>query len=97
MARHDAGLTQRALATAADIAQASVSRIERDLISPRASTIERWLDACGMTLRIEPVRAVSETPDVREETRPTDETVLVPEGAAEEEDESDGLDWASWI
>ncbi len=51
-ARKQAGLSQRALAAKADIPQASVSRIERDLISPRASTIERWLAACGMTLEI---------------------------------------------
>ncbi|MEA2026103.1 MAG: helix-turn-helix transcriptional regulator [Chloroflexota bacterium] len=52
LARRQAGLSQRALAAKADIPQASVSRIERDLISPRASTIERWLAACGMTLEI---------------------------------------------
>lgn len=49
-ARDRAGLTQRELAVAADVPQASVSRIERGLISPRGTTIERWLAACGMTL-----------------------------------------------
>ena len=53
-ARERAGLSQRLLAVAADIPQASVSRIERGLISPRASTIERWLAACGMALEIQP-------------------------------------------
>ena len=53
-ARRHAGLSQRALAAKADIPQASVSRIERDLISPRASTVERWLAACGMALETRP-------------------------------------------
>jgi transcriptional regulator with XRE-family HTH domain len=53
-ARRQAGLSQRQLAAAADIPQASVSRIERGLISPRASTTERWLAACDMTLEIRP-------------------------------------------
>lgn len=52
LARGQAGLSQRALAAKADIPQASVSRIERDLISPRASTIDRWLAACGIVLEI---------------------------------------------
>ena len=55
VARKRAGLSQRQLAEAADIPQASVSRIERGLISPRASTIERWLAACGMTLEVQPL------------------------------------------
>lgn len=53
-AREQAGLSQRELAAKAELPQASVSRIERGLISPRASTIERWLAACGMTLEIKP-------------------------------------------
>ena len=53
-AREQVGLSQRELAAKANIPQASVSRVERGLISPRASTIERWLEACGMTLEIKP-------------------------------------------
>lgn len=55
VARQRAGLSQRRLGIAAAIPQASVSRIERGLISPRASTIERWLEACGMRLQLEPI------------------------------------------
>lgn len=51
-ARERAGLSQRALAARAGIPQASVSRIERGGMSPRATTVERWLAACGMTLEI---------------------------------------------
>ena len=54
-ARRRAGLSQRALSAAAGIPQASVSRIERGLISPRSSTLERWLAACDMTLEARPV------------------------------------------
>ncbi len=91
-AREDAGLTQRQLAADADVPQASVSRIERGLISPRAATVERWLAACGRTLHTrslpsdqgsavaEPV-AVSEVPDVT--------------GTAETEDVAP--DWAPWM
>ena len=51
-ARQHADLSQRALADKARIPQASVSRIERGLISPRATTIERWMAACGMALEL---------------------------------------------
>lgn len=53
-ARIEASLTQRALAIAAHIPQASVSRIERGRISPRARTVERWLATCGKTLEMRP-------------------------------------------
>ena len=68
-ARRSAGLSQRALAAAADIPQASVSRIERGLISPRASTVERWLSACGMTLEIKPVLTTEQVRETLEEVR----------------------------
>lgn len=68
-ARKQAGLSQRALAARADIPQASVSRIERDLISPRASTIERWLAACGMALEIIPALSATQVRRVLEEVR----------------------------
>ena len=54
-ARERAGLSQHALATRTSIPQASVSRIERGLISPRSTTVERWLAACGMRLDVRPV------------------------------------------
>lgn len=54
-ARQRAGLSQRALAAKSGIPQASVSRIERGQISPRATTMERWLAACGMTVEVRPV------------------------------------------
>lgn len=54
-ARRRASLSQRALAVRAGIPQASVSRIESGHISPRASTIERWLEACAMSLAITPL------------------------------------------
>lgn len=51
-ARKRAGRTQRQLSLAADIPQASISLIERGLISPRTTTVERWLEACDATLRL---------------------------------------------
>lgn len=54
-ARERAGLSQRELASEAAIPQASVSRIERGRISPRMTTVERWLTACGMCLEIKPL------------------------------------------
>jgi transcriptional regulator with XRE-family HTH domain len=53
-ARQRAGLSQRTLAEQAGIPQASISRIESGRISPRATTLERWLAACGVTLEIRP-------------------------------------------
>lgn len=62
MARERAGLSQRRLGITAAIPQASVSRIERGPISPRASTIERWLEACGMRLQLEPISGTGVDP-----------------------------------
>lgn len=104
-ARERAGLTQRALAAAADIPQASVSRIERGLISPRATTVERWLEACDMTLLIEPIQMV--TRDSVRERRPVAAeaaTAPVPEAAEpvaetspERETRRDRFEWAPWM
>lgn len=66
-ARDHAGLTQRELAVAADIPQASVSRIERRKISPRADTIERWLYACSMRFSVEPVAGTGIDPTLLRE------------------------------
>src|SRR5918999_3002059 len=53
MARRRAGLSQRELARRSGIPQPSISRIERDVVSPTVDTLERLLRACGMEL--EPV------------------------------------------
>jgi transcriptional regulator with XRE-family HTH domain len=50
MARRRAGLTQRELARRAGIPQPSISRIERDQVSPTVDTLERLLRACDQEL-----------------------------------------------
>ena len=88
-AREQAGLTQRQLGAETGIPQASVSLIERGLISPRASTVERWLTACGVTLQLVTLR---EPAAVRSAPRVTEEP---PE--RHPDDERHDLDWASWM
>lgn len=51
-ARQAAGLTQRALARRAGLAQPALSRIERDHASPRFDTLDRLLRACGKGLEL---------------------------------------------
>ncbi len=46
-ARLGAGLSQRELARRSGVPQAAISRIERDLVSPRTETLDRLLGACG--------------------------------------------------
>jgi transcriptional regulator with XRE-family HTH domain len=46
-ARLGAGLSQRELARRSGVPQAAISRIERDLVSPRTETLDRLLRACG--------------------------------------------------
>ncbi len=46
-ARRHAGLTQRALSVATEIAQPTIARIERGQESPRADTLARLLSATG--------------------------------------------------
>ena len=53
-ARRRAGLTQRALAAAAQMPQSTVGRIEAGLIDPRASTLRRLLRECGEDLEAMP-------------------------------------------
>ena len=53
-ARRRAGLSQRALAQAADVPQSTVARIELGVLSPRVDTLERLLRAAGQTLSSEP-------------------------------------------
>jgi transcriptional regulator with XRE-family HTH domain len=53
-ARRRSGLTQRQLASVSGIAQPSISRIERDLLSPQVETLERLLEATGHGLEVGP-------------------------------------------
>ncbi len=49
-ARREAGLGQRELARRVGMPQPTVSRIERELASPRFDTLDRLLRACGRQL-----------------------------------------------
>ena len=53
-ARRRARMSQRDLAAAASVPQATVGRIEAGLVSPRADTLARLLRATGHELTIEP-------------------------------------------
>lgn len=53
-ARRRARMTQRQLAEAASVPQATVGRIEASTVSPRASTLVRLLEATGHELAVEP-------------------------------------------
>jgi len=55
-ARKRANLSQRELARRAGTTQATISRIEDGLISPRFDTLERLLEACGFQLEAIPRR-----------------------------------------
>lgn len=52
-ARRRAGLTQRQLAVRSGVPQATIARIERDVLQPRADTLERLLHAAGASLTAE--------------------------------------------
>jgi transcriptional regulator with XRE-family HTH domain len=52
-ARRRSGLTQRQLAAAAGVPQATVGRIETGSVSPRAETLIRLLGAAGHELSVE--------------------------------------------
>lgn len=51
-ARRRAGLTQRELASATGLPQATIGRIEAGRVSPRADTLARLLQATGHELSI---------------------------------------------
>jgi hypothetical protein len=53
-ARRRAGLTQRALAERAGVAQPAIARIERGSVSPRIDTLLPLLAAAGFDLEIAP-------------------------------------------
>jgi transcriptional regulator with XRE-family HTH domain len=57
-ARRKANLSQRELGRRAGATQATISRIEDGLISPRFDTLERLLAACGFELQLIPRRGV---------------------------------------
>jgi len=53
-ARRRAGLTQRALATKAGVAQSVVGRIESSRVDPTVTTLSKLLRACETTLEALP-------------------------------------------
>ena len=55
-ARRKANLSQRELGRRAGATQATISRIEEGLVSPRFDTLERLLDACGFQIQAIPRR-----------------------------------------
>jgi predicted transcriptional regulator len=54
-ARHQVGLSQRALARLAGVPQPTVARIESGAVVPRVDTLDRLLAICGLTLTSAPV------------------------------------------
>jgi hypothetical protein len=55
LAREEAGLTQRALASVLGVTQQAVAQAERWSANPTVAFIERWAEACGrlLVLRLE--------------------------------------------
>lgn len=51
-ARRSAGMTQRALAEAADTSQAAIARYETGAVLPELRTVNRLLEACGFHLAL---------------------------------------------
>jgi transcriptional regulator with XRE-family HTH domain len=63
-ARRSAGLSQQALASRMGTTQSAVAGLESDRSSPRVSTLERALRACGRELSLsvrEPKSSIDET------------------------------------
>jgi transcriptional regulator with XRE-family HTH domain len=63
-ARRSAGLTQQALASRLGTTQSAIAGLESDRSSPRVSTVERALRACGQELSLtarEPHPNIDET------------------------------------
>ena len=54
-ARRRAGMTQRELSRRTGVAQPTIARIERGLVDPRTSTLDRLLEACGSRLSAQTV------------------------------------------
>jgi transcriptional regulator with XRE-family HTH domain len=57
-ARRKANLSQRELGLRAGATQATISRIEDGVVSPRFETMERLLSACGFELHLIPKRGI---------------------------------------
>jgi len=57
-ARRRAGLTQHELAQRAAISQPALARIETGRVNPRIDTVERLLQACGMSLEVTPILGI---------------------------------------
>ena len=53
-ARRRAGLSQRELAAVSGVLQPQIARIERGVVSPRLDTMDRLLNATGLTLELTP-------------------------------------------
>lgn len=53
-ARHEQGFTQRALAERSNVQQAEISRIERGVANPTASTLARIAGALDRSLTLSP-------------------------------------------
>lgn len=51
-ARRQSGLSQRGLAGRAGVPQASVSRIERGVVSPSVDMLDRLLKQCGLEVDV---------------------------------------------
>lgn len=63
-ARRSAGLTQQALASRLGTTQSAIAGLESDRSSPRVTTLERALRACGRELSLtarEPKSSIDET------------------------------------
>lgn len=71
-ARHEIGLSQRALAARAGVPQSTVARIESGSLDPRAGTVDRILRAAGHELvsQIRPGQGVDRS-QIRERLRLT--------------------------
>lgn len=51
-ARRQAAVSQRELAKRAGVPQATVSRIEREVVSPSVDTLDRLLKECGFEVEV---------------------------------------------
>lgn len=52
LARRQAGLSQRALATATGVSPSTIARIEKGRMEPTVALLTRLVEACGLELRM---------------------------------------------
>jgi transcriptional regulator with XRE-family HTH domain len=52
LARHQAGLSQRALAATTGVSPSTIARIERGRMEPTLALLTRLVEACGLELRL---------------------------------------------